>query len=382
MPIIDADCHVIEAEHTWDYFIESEAQYRPLFLTTADATNGDARRFMAIDGRLRAESAANGEARTAQAVAAGSRTGTAADHPAAKPGGGKQQAREIMSGYAQTTYAMRTMQDIEGRLRHMDQLGVDIQVLYPTTMALGQISPRPQVDVAMSRSYNRWLADVWARGHGRLRWIAVPGVLDMDAALEQVRWCADHGACGVMLRGFEGDRILSDPFFFPMYKLAESLNLPICVHSGGANPPYASLIATSAWSSAKVPVISAFHHILYAGIPDQFPKLRFGFIEAAAGWVPYVLTDLRRRMIRDGRKPLSATPLQDNRLYVAAQTNDDLPYVLQHAGEDNLVIGSDYGHSDTASELEALKLLQEKSPLPPAATRKMLDDNPRTLYGL
>ena len=68
------------------------------------------------------------------------------------------------------------MRDIEGRLRHMDDLGVDVQVLYPTTMALGQISPRPEVDVAMSRSYNRWLGDVWRQGHGRLRWIAVPGM--------------------------------------------------------------------------------------------------------------------------------------------------------------------------------------------------------------
>jgi predicted TIM-barrel fold metal-dependent hydrolase len=128
--------------------------------------------------------------------------------------------------------------------------------------------------------------------------------------------------------------------------------------------------------------MSAFHHILYGGIPDKFPLLRFGFIEAAAGWVPYVLTDVRRRLVREGRRPLSDTPLRDNRLYVAVQTNDDLPYVLHFAGEDNLVIGSDYGHSDTASELEALKNLQATSGLPPVATRKILDDNPRALYGL
>jgi len=382
MPIIDADCHVIEAEHTWDFFVEDEAQYRPQILVTANGAAGERKRFLAIDGRLRSTTAANGEARQAMASNVRRQSGAAVESAPGGNGGGVVQGREVMSGYTRTTEAMRTMRDVEGRLRHMDELGVDIQVLYPTTMALGQISQRPEVDVAMSRCYNRWLADVWRQGHGRLRWIAVPGIVDMASALDQVRWSVDHGACGVLLRGFEGDRILSDPYFFPMYELAQELSVPICIHSGGANPAFAALIAASAWASAKVPVISAFHQILYSGIPDQFPRLRFGFIEAAANWVPYILGDLERRLVRDGRKPLSANPLRDNRLYVACQTNDDLPYVIRFAGEDNLVIGSDYGHSDSASELEALKTLQQTSPLSPEATRKILDDNPRALYGL
>src|SRR5436189_202624 len=81
-------------------------------------------------------------------------------------------------------------------------------------------------DVAMARSYNRWMADVWKKGGGRLRWIAVPGVMDMECALDQVRWCVDHGACGVMLRGFERDRLVSDPYFFPLYELVQELDVP------------------------------------------------------------------------------------------------------------------------------------------------------------
>ena len=40
---------------------------------------------------------------------------------------------------------------------------------------------------------------------------------------------------------------------------------------------------------------------------------------------------------------------KENRVYVTCQTDDDLDYVLGYAGEDNLVIGTDYGHSDNAS---------------------------------
>ena len=358
MPTIDADCHVIEPEQAWEYFDEADARYRPL--TLVSAANG--RRFLAIDGRIRGA--------------------TTAEDPRGRNVPGKQEAREDMAGFARTTEAMRTLQDVEGRLRQMDELGVDIQVLYPTTMALGQISPRPEVDRAMSRSYNRWMADVWGKARGRLRWIAVPGVLDLSSALDEVRWCVDHGACGVMLRGFEGDRLVSDPYFFPLYELAQELNIPITVHAGNANPTYSALVAGSAWNNAKVPVLSAFHHVVYNGLPDKFPRLRWGFIEAAAGWLPYMITDLRRRLVRDGRPPLKERPLADNRLYVACQTNDDLPYIIGCVGEDNLVIGSDYGHSDTSSELEALKTFSQTSSLPERVVRKILEDNPKALYGL
>ncbi len=32
MPIIDAECHFIETELTWEYFTESERQHKPLTL--------------------------------------------------------------------------------------------------------------------------------------------------------------------------------------------------------------------------------------------------------------------------------------------------------------------------------------------------------------
>src|SRR5437867_3233998 len=103
MPVIDADCHVIESDHTWDYFDEEEASFQPMSLvSTRPATQG--KQFMSIDGRLR-------------------QVGFAA------PRGG---VGEEMSGYSQTSAATRTLADVQARLHHMDELGVDVQVLYPT----------------------------------------------------------------------------------------------------------------------------------------------------------------------------------------------------------------------------------------------------------
>jgi uncharacterized protein len=352
MSIIDADCHVIECERTWEFFDEREVRYKPLILTRANEEGG-ADRYLSIDGRVRAFGRKDDASR-----------------------------RELLSGFAQTTEATRSLLDVPARLRHMDELGIDIQVLYPTTMALSQVTPRPEVDVALSRSYNRWMADACGRSGGRLRWIAVPGVLNLDAALSEVRWAVDHGACGVLLRPFEGDRLLCDPYFFPLYAQAQALNVPIAIHDGNANPAFSKLVAGEAFSGSKLPILSAIHALICHGVPDRFPTLRWGFIEAAASWLPWVVTDLQRRLERTAPELQKENFLRDNRMYVTCQTNEDIPYITHYVGEDNLVMGTDYGHSDTSSELEALKNLQRDSDLPSALVHKILEDNPKALYGL
>jgi predicted TIM-barrel fold metal-dependent hydrolase len=356
MPTIDADCHVIETDKTWDYLDEGEIKkYRPTYVSaTSKAFSG--KEYVIIDGKAMPP-----------------------------PFGGNAQAsasdsREVLSGRTQTTTAMRTMEDIEGRLRHMDELGVDVQVLYPSIF-LGQLTPKPDMEAALCRSWNRWLADIWKHSDNRLRWTCMLPLLNMDEALDQMRYSKENGACGIFMRGFEGDRLLIDEYFYPMYETAQELDMPPCVHAGGGNPAYAELVKNEAWHKNKVPVMSAFHSLLNHQTMQVFPRLRFGFIEAAASWVPYMLIVLKRRLERDGKEH-GPNPLKDNRMYVACQTNDDLEYIIQAAGDDNLVIGSDYGHSDTSSELEALKNLQRDSGLPPATVKKILEDNPRALYGI
>src|SRR4029450_9533383 len=54
----------------------------------------------------------------------------------------------------------REGESVEVRLKHMDRLGVDIQVLWPT-LFLERVADRPEAEIAVCRSYNRWLADIW-----------------------------------------------------------------------------------------------------------------------------------------------------------------------------------------------------------------------------
>jgi predicted TIM-barrel fold metal-dependent hydrolase len=261
----------------------------------------------------------------------------------------------------------------------MDELGVDVQVLYPS-LFLRPITNDPRIELALCGSYNRWLGEIWSEGGNRLRWAALLPFLTMTEAVRELEWAKEHGACAVFIRGFESDRRLGDPYFFPVYDVAQGLDLPVCAHAG-----YSSFVLEDFASGApglstfKYAVIDAFVSLVQANVPAQFPDLRFGFVEVSAQWVPYAIHFLGGRTSR--RFQLEDL-LRTNRLYVACQTDDDIPYVLKYAGEDNLVIGSDYGHEDASSEIEALRHLGHMEEISDEAVHKILEDNPTALYGL
>jgi predicted TIM-barrel fold metal-dependent hydrolase len=337
--VIDADAHVIENESAWDYMLESERQFKPKIV---GAANGDASvDFWYIDGRLMPRS--NVEKKLPQAA--------------------------------------REMSDLSVRIKHMDELDIDIQVIYPTIFIF-PTARRPEADLALCRSYNRWMADIVKQVPDRFRWVVIPPLLNMDRVRDELQFGKENGACGIYLRGLEADRRLSDAYFFPLYHAASELDLPICVHSAnGSIALHDFFLDEPGFCKFKLAVVGAFHSLVNDGIPERFPKLRLGIIEVSAQWIPYALHDLARRHARRG-KQLSHHPLKDKRIYVTCQTDDDLDYILGYAGEDNLVIGTDYGHSDNASEIEALRKIQQDGKLSAPTVNKILNTNPRALYGL
>jgi len=346
MPTIDADAHVIESERTWDYLEGNDKRFRPV-ATSTELPGGRTLSYWIIDGRL-----------------IPGRDNVGKDTP--------EEARE--------------MADIQGRLKHMDELGVDVQVLYPT-LFLRPITKRPDVELALCRSYNRWLADIWAKSKDRLRWAVQLPLLSMDESLEELRWAKEHGACAVFMRGLETNLPLHNPYFFPLYEEASQLGVPIGVHSGIGNFDVVDAFGPEdTFRGAKLMVIGAVHALIMNGIPERFPKLRFGAIEVTAQWVPYMLHDLRMRYERMrnrlGKPPLRPDLFRDDQLFVACQTDDDLAYILQYAGEDNIMIGSDYGHADTASEIAALQELRRKGEVEPRIIDKILCSNPARFYGI
>ena len=207
MLTIDADAHVLETEQTWESMDGAEHKYRPRIV---EATGGESKdEYWLVDGTLRLKSGNVGR---------------------------------------NTPQASREMRDVPARLKHMDELGVSIQVLYPTLFLI-PLTPRPEVELALSRSYNRWLADIWKQGKERLRWAAVVPLMTMDQAIAEARFAKENGACGIFMRGTEGDLLLSDPYFFPLYEEAEPSRFGRSV----STPPTAArrcIITTSTRPSA------------------------------------------------------------------------------------------------------------------------------------
>jgi hypothetical protein len=267
----------------------------------------------------------------------------------------------------------------------MDQTGVDVQVLH-NTMFIESCASRPAVDVAICKSWNRWLADIWRQSKGRLRWSCMPPLLSMPDALDQIRWSKENGAVAVCLRPVEGNHLLADPFFYPVYDQAEKLDMAIAIHIANGNAWLTDLYnhpvrIASTFHRFRIPTVGSFNDIVMSEIHEQFPKLRFGFIEASAQWVPWVMHEAKNRFRTLGR----AWPenlLREYGMFVTCENCDDIPYLVREAGEDNLVIGTDYGHTDTSSDVDAIKVFRQRDDLSAEVKQKILSDNPRALYAM
>jgi predicted TIM-barrel fold metal-dependent hydrolase len=207
--------------------------------------------------------------------------------------------------------------------------------------------------------------------------------MTMDQALAEARFAKENGACAIFMRGTEGDRLLSDPYFFPLYDEASRLDLAIGVHAANGSATLYNYYKYESvgFSKFKLNCVGGFHSIVMDRIPDRFPKLRIGFLEISAEWLPYVYTDLKKRFRIKGGE-LKPDFLRQDRIFVGCETTDDIPYIVSKLGEDNIVIGSDYAHADSATELMAIHNLSADPRLTPALARKIVNDNARALYGL
>ncbi|MBV8087502.1 MAG: amidohydrolase family protein [Chloroflexi bacterium] len=353
---IDSDAHVVESEVTWTYCDPADRAVMPRTVEP-----GDGRRYWFIDGKIRG---------LARFVLTDETFGRM-----------QSQARRAMVTPEET----REAENIPARLKHMDQLGVGQQVLYPTIF-LEQVADNPAIEVALTRAYNRWLADIYAQSQARLPWICVLPLLSMEESLAELQQARRQGAVGVFMRGVEGPRFMPDEYFDPLFSAATDLDMCIGVHVGNANRWMVDMLNQNNPSGPfwvfRLSTIGAFHAAIMAGLPHRHPKLRVGFIEASAGWLPYILSDLRRRLPGRGKGDLPEHPLEDYRMYVTCQTDDDVPYLLHTVGEENLLIGTDYGHNDQSTELDSLLSLRDSGGVTPEQYRKITEANPKALYGL
>ena len=357
--VVDADAHVIETEHTWDFLDSSDAKYRPDLVSSKDPT----RQYWVVDGKIR-----------------GVRFPTLSERELAS-------LSDTAGRNMQTLPASRSMDDVSLRVKHLDDLGIDVQVLH-NTIWLEQVTDQAKTEVALVYSWNRWMADVWKQGNGRLRWSCVFPVLDMEEAVKELRFAKENGAVAVAVRPFEGERMMIDPYFYPLYEEANRLDMAVAVHIANGNPRLRNLLTTphipgtsSFMGVFRIPTVTACYWMLMSEIPKLFPNIRWGFIEASSQWLPWVLQEARTRYKAMGA-PMPDDILRRQKIYVTCENDDDLPYLVACGLEDHLVIGTDYGHTDPSSDVDAMGIFQGRNDISEKVKEKILSHNAKALFGL
>jgi hypothetical protein len=365
--VIDADTHVIESQETWDWFDEdrSLASMKPQLVETVNPADGAKLNRWIIGGQLIPRPDGKGAARLAT------------------PPLDDAIARESHYGVA---WPFRSLADPIGRAADAERLGVTTQIVYPTIF-IADLTDNVALNVALCRSYNRFMSKVWEQGGGKFHWVLVPPLLSVEETVEEIKYGRDHGAVGIMFRGIEGDRSVGDPYFEPIYDEAEKSNLPICFHTGPGCRPLLEMADNRYmrnFGQIRILPLVGFHDICFNQIPQKFPNLRFGFLESSASWAPFLIHFLRReaKRLKEDVADFGPALFQKNRMFIACEVDEDIPYLVNCMGADNILLGSDYGHGDHSTELDIVDKIVDRPDVSEELRRNILVNNPGRFYGL
>jgi len=283
--------------------------------------------------------------------------------------------------------------DIAYTKRWMDAIGIDICCLFPTPMLGLPFTPRPEVEVALARAYNRWLIEKILSQEPRIRASLYLPLSDPDATYQVVQDFADHK--GVVGFTFITARFAAvyDNAYMKTFAALEERGLPLIFHAGLfwgrdkamnlCNRFMAAHALGFSWSS-----ILHCTNWLVNGMPERFPKLKTVWVESGLAWIPFLMQRLDNEwMMRSSEVPLLKKKPSDymREMYYSTQPMEmvnnkealELTFKMINA-ETQLLYSSDYPHwdMDLPSTIYDLPFLSE------TAKRNILGGNTRRVFNL
>jgi len=364
--VIDADSHVEEADAVWDFLDPAFAHRKPQVIERAVLpTPYQQDAFWLIDGQTFPRPYGMGAIMFGTPVAS-------------RFAKGKKFSIES-----------QTLLPAAARVADMDKLGLDVQVIYPTIF-LDTLSQDVAFETALMKSYNTWLAQTCAQFPNRLKWAAmIPLRNPRDGARELARAKAMGAVCG-LIYGTAGEKVLHDPEMDEIWAEAEKQDMALSVHTGWNMTSLLNKMDSVYCSTTLgvVPSMFGLFSILGGGILDRFPKLRFGFFEAGADWLPYMITRMERLWsVYDRNKWPGIGPngprhwLQNGNIWFCVEGNEQfLPQVVELLGEGNLMTSADLPHDEALDG--AIEEIQGRSDVSDTLKTRILTDNPQRYYGL
>jgi predicted TIM-barrel fold metal-dependent hydrolase len=314
--------------------------------------------------------------------------------------------------------------DMDRRLEEMDREGVAAEVVIPghqmSTLPFFSVvnSPHPpDLRAAGARAYHRWLADCIAGAGGRIVGVADAGpCLDMDEAVRELHWVADHGYASVAPPGTVSDSalpLIHDPYYEPFWAACADLGLVLTVH-GYAIPQIdkSQLMRTMTGSGEERgraeearlredmqgdripaggllgdPIMETRRFVwllMLAGVFDRHPHLKVALTEVRADWVPDTIAALDRWFDRsDLTMVMKPSEYWRQHCYVAPSSTRRGEIEMRHEiGLTQMMFGVDYPHPEGTWPNTLDWIRTTFAGVPEADTRRLLGENAIECYGL
>ncbi|MEA3300897.1 MAG: amidohydrolase family protein [Pseudomonadota bacterium] len=274
------------------------------------------------------------------------------------------------------------------RVREMDQEGVVAEIIHQghqhASMPFFSITNRPrppELRQVGAEAYHRWLAEHMAATGGRAFGVADPGPChDMNAAVRELRWVADHGFVSVGVPGVVADSALPplyDAHFDPFWAACQELGLVPSIHAGwgleqGLFFRFADMMTggqsiEQAARDGKFLAMGeelkksrrspnalgmqprrAMWQLMLGGVFDRFPGLKLALTEIRAEWIPATLAYLDASVAESGVR-IAHSPGEYFRrnCYVTPSSPKIEEIAMRHdIGVDRFIFGTDYPHPE------------------------------------
>jgi predicted TIM-barrel fold metal-dependent hydrolase len=302
--------------------------------------------------------------------------------------------------------------DTAERFADQEADGVCAEVVFPNTLLpfhdqVVLIAPPARAEefehaLAGTRAYNRWLADWCAEAPARRAGIGLVQLNDLDEAIRDAHWIAEHGLRGGVLLPLPADdqrwvKPLYAPEYDRLWAVLQDLDLVVNQHGGAGSPGYGPYPAAEPLWILEVPFFSqrGFKQLIMSGVFARFPKLRYILTESGCSWVPPTLQrmdevwmGMRAGMI--GEMDYSRSVVLPEAPSFYARRNcwygASFPSPAEiadraHVGVERILWGSDYPHHEGTFPFTREALRLTFADVAEAETRAMLGENAAKLYG-
>ena len=221
----------------------------------------------------------------------------------------------MSSPSARAQHIMRCLQDLDQvRLQHMDEAGIDRQVIAITAPGVQVMDKGMAVSIA--RLANDQLAEAVRRHPTRFTGMIAIAPQDPTAAAKEIeRGVTQLGMKSVIINSHTQGEYLSDPKFWDIFAAAEAHGVPIYLHPNSMPRNMIESFQECGLDGAiyGFGVETGLHalRIMTAGVFDRFPKLQIiiGHMGEALPFWAYRLDYMHRATVASNRYP-SVKPIQ------------------------------------------------------------------------